>query len=156
MVDRPMSMEQFESQRAYLVSELAAVDEQISGLQTEIAAKQTVVLQMQAEKSVIEARIAGMDAALSMLTAPAEVGGERKRQAVQPIVLAYLANEANLYHPPPTEGQIVTGTGLPAASVHEFLLRAVRKGTIIRDGHAFALPETPDVEPGPALAEAAQ
>lgn len=65
----------------------------------------------------------------------------RTRHDVRGAVAAYLGVASAI------ETAIVVGTGLPEASVHAYLLRAVRAGELVRDGEMYRLARPALVDP---------
>lgn len=122
----------FDTARAELVRHIEAIEHDAVTLQEQLGA-------MLCERDKLAARLEGMDDARRLLDEPAEQVDlapqpERQRADVQGPVLRVLAQG------PLTEVEISASTDLPVASIHAFLLRAVREDKVIRDGDLYRLP----------------
>ncbi len=138
----------FDTTRAELVR-------QSDGIAAIIAQREEEIDTLAYQHALIVNRLIGMDDARRLLTEaatepaperPAEPAPqpERKRADVQGAVMAYFEPHPHTWTC--NESDIIRGTGLPEASVHTFLLRAVRDGMLVKDGSLFRLPATEAVE----------
>lgn len=134
MTDTP-----FDIARADIVRQIDAESDAIASLQRQVAGHEI-------ERDRLAAHLAGMDQAYLLLIGsakpvPVSLGQElprpeRKRQDVQGPIMDWITKWGAA-----SEARLSAALGLPEASVHTFLLRAIRDGKLVRDGELYRLPE---------------
>ena len=115
------------------------IDEAIIGLQRELACVHADMEKLRHREAAIVGEITGLERAREMFGVPEPPAPKPERHSVQRAVMQHLKDASAV------EGSIVTGTGLPADSVHNFLLRAVRTGKLSEQGGVYRIvPEQPE------------
>ncbi|HEX3863551.1 MAG TPA: hypothetical protein VHY35_17850 [Stellaceae bacterium] len=135
---------------------------QLDGMDIDIQHDERALADKRQERAVIAARIeeheiiaAGQGDGADRSPEPQPQPPVAERRPVQREVMALLEPTDDDADEAMCEVDIVAQTGLPKASVHVFLLNAVRSGKLVREGDFYSLPKS--AAAGPAeLQDAAE
>ncbi len=113
---------------------MTEIDKAIDALRDERANRTAEIGLHNAQISLIDAEIRGMERARDLFGPPQAVDEPApQRHSVQrPVMALFDQGEGNLGETFWTEDAIVGKTGLPTEAVHQFLLRATRSGMLRR------------------------
>lgn len=111
---------------------MTEIDKAIDELREKLKDVQAEISRREHTMTCIASELRGLERARELFSPPETAG----RLDVQGPVMAAFARNIG----PGTEAQIIETTGLPAMSVHKFLLRATRDGKLVCQDGGYSLP----------------
>lgn len=148
-----MNTDAFDAARAELVRDRDTIALKIDDYEDALT-------QLRQGLAVADAAILYFDRARELLLAGSEAPAPEpqqppERHSVQRAVMAlFEAPNARIFEPAIAEATIIKRTNLPEASVHAFLLRAVRAGKLLVEDGWYRLPPASDAPAPPATPDA--